>query len=179
MPPAAARLLLFTQSLPLTLFVVSAWAHDFSNDGWALAFQIGAVTGAVQLVALLPILRNQLSRLLTGANLFLIFGGVTVYTNSFYLLGWLDELRAAGVIVFVGIVCSLATVYSPTGVFEDSTGKPLPRKYSYYFLMAVLVALAWSAHFRVDPVLGGAIPWLFLALVKPLLHRWALAAAGE
>src|SRR5690606_23688031 len=126
----------FFQFLPLTVFLVVAQSHDFSLSGWGLAFRVGALVGLVQFVVLLPILRHRMNRLVTGMNLFLIVGGAAFYLRSVGLIFFLGELREAGVVLAVSLVCGVALFISRTGAFElVYADLKMQKKYSVYFFI--------------------------------------------
>src|SRR3989344_2582087 len=117
------RILLLIQFLPLSIFLAVARAHGFMGNAWPLAFKLGALAAALEIAILLPILRSKISRLIAGANLFLIVGGLAFFLNNHSLISLIDYLREAGVIIFVGIVCIVAILFVPTGVFEKQFSK--------------------------------------------------------
>lgn len=165
-------LLSLIQFLPLTLFVSVARYHGFEGDAWALAFQWGAVAAALELAILIPMLGSRMSRLIAGANLFLLVGGAAFYFKISFLLSGLAELGAAGLIVMVGVACGLAFFMTPTGVFEKTFSKTgAEKKYSIYFLIGIVSAFVWSFFNRENTTLGGVFPFIFLIGVKHVLQK--------
>ena len=85
-------------------------------------------------------------------------------------------MREAGVIIFVGIVCIVAILFVPTGVFEKQFSKGnFEKKFSIYFLIGIFLAFLWSFSHRGDPMMGGVAPFIFLIITKQLFQRKLLA----
>jgi len=165
------------QYLPLSLFVGIARVNGFTEAAWSRAFQFGAVIAVLELIILLPLMKNKLSRLIGGANLFLFVGGAGFFFKISSVITFLDSLREAGIIFFVGIVSMIAMLVTPTGVFEESFSKNrCERKFSVYFLLGVSVAFFWALQHRGNTLVGGVAPFIFLILLKQVLQRRMLAA---
>lgn len=166
------RLLSLIQFLPLSIFLGVARAHGFTGESWALAFQWGALTALVETIILLPLLGNGLSRLIAGANFFLILGGIAFFFNFQILLSLIDSSRESGIFFSLLLVCMLGILTTPTGVFEKGLSKSKAEiKYSRYFVIGIVAAIFWSIYFRGNPMLAGTLPFVSLALLKQLLQR--------
>jgi hypothetical protein len=164
------KLLLLLQYFPLSVFLSVARIYDFSNQGWEAAFAWGGLIAALEFLILIPILGNRLGRLIAGANLFLIVGGLGFYFHLSPVQNFLGFLREASLLFFVAVVCALAILTTQTGAFETKLSDQ-QKKYSICFLVAVIGAFAWSLSQRGNPLLGGMLPFVFLIFLKEYLER--------
>lgn len=153
------------QFLPLSLFAAWAFRHGVpTDDGWIEAFQVGAVAALLQLVVVLRRSRPA-NRLVLGANLWLLTGGLAALAQQWWLMRLYGALAETGIFVFMlgaGVVTTLAT---PAG-FVGTVGAPAAaiRRGSVYLLGATVLALAASVVFRGDRALAAALPVTALAL---------------
>ncbi len=160
------------QFLPLTLFILTARYYGSTVSAWAWAFQVGAIAAVVQLAILLPFLKTRLNRLIGGINLFLIIGGLGFFFNINFILNFMGQLRESGVILSVGIVCILATLFTHRGVFESSASRNnLEKRYSCYFILAVAIAFIWSYLNQGNTLFAGIIPLVSLVFLKNILQN--------
>ncbi|HEX4923809.1 MAG TPA: hypothetical protein VFV50_06975 [Bdellovibrionales bacterium] len=164
----------FVQFLPLTVFLATARALEFSADAWPAAFKWGAAASLVQVLALFWSRSFAVSRLVAGVNLFMFFGGLAFWLESAFLTGLLDGLRESALFLFVGVAVAFAMAVSRSGAFE----RELPRerqtlKLSALFLAAVLIAFIWSFEHRGDTLQAGVAPFVFLLLLKGALEKSA------
>lgn len=137
-----------------------------------MAFQAGGLAAAVELIILIPILKNRLSRLIAGTNLFLLVGGIGFFFQSLVITSFLAHFQEAGVFLFVGVVSVLAFIFSETGAFEVLfSNARLQKIFSFYFLLAITVAFVWSYMHRGSPLSGGVLPFIFLIILKYILQR--------
>jgi hypothetical protein len=158
------------QYFPLSVFLGVARAYDFSDQGWENAFIWGGIVASLEFMILIPILGNRLGRLIAGANLFLIFGGLGFYFQLSSFMNFLGFLKEASLLFFVIVVCSIAILTTSTGVFETKLSDK-QKIYSIYFLAGVVAAFAWSLSQRGNPLLGGMAPFVFLIALKGFLER--------
>lgn len=159
------------QFLPLTIFIGVARSHGFAGEAWPLAFKWGALTALLELIVLLPILGNRISRLISGANLFLIFGGTGFFFNISLFISLIDYLRTSAVFFFLILVCAGATLTTTTGVFEKAISKSgAEKRFSIYFLLGIFIVFIWSLYHRDDVMTGGTLPFISLILLKRFLQ---------
>ncbi|MGE3974114.1 MAG: hypothetical protein AB7F59_06265 [Bdellovibrionales bacterium] len=166
------KILALLQFFPLTAFLIIARSYDFTNQGWSIAFQWAALMAVIQLMILLPLLKNKMSRLVAGVNLFFIFGGIAFFFKNEILLNFMEYLKEAGIIFFVAVVCIAATIFSRTGVFETAISKShSEKKYSVYYLLATAFALIWAFAHRGDMISASAGPFILLNILKEVFER--------
>jgi hypothetical protein len=164
------KILPILQYFPLSVFLGVARAYDFSNQGWESAFIWGGIVATLEFMILIPILGNRLGRLIAGANLFLIFGGLGFYFQLSPFMNFLGFLKEASLLFFVVVVCVIAILATSTGVFETKHSDK-QKSYSICFLVGAVAAFAWSLSQRGNPLLGGMAPFVFLILFKEFLER--------
>lgn len=163
------------QFFPLAVFLLVARSHNFTGNAWYYAFQLGAIAALIETGILLFLVGHQLNRLMCGINLYLVVGGLSILFNISIMLNFLDSLREAGVIFFIGLVCVLATLFTRTGVFETTfSNKNLEKNFSLFFLVAIAVTFVWSYFHRGDTLMGGFIPILILVILKSMFQRQML-----
>jgi hypothetical protein len=167
-----SRLFSLVQFLPLTIFIGVARHRGFTAEAWSFAFQCGALVALVELVVLHYWIRQPLNRLLWGANLFLIFGGIAFRFDLNILMEALSFLKASAIFVSVGLVCIIALFTSKSGVFERQLSTSHNQKlYSIFFIGCVAVAFVWSSAFKDNNMLGGTFPFIALIVIKMGLQR--------
>lgn len=162
-------ILALLQFAPLSIFLGVARHFEFSADAWPMAFQFGAIAALVEFAILIPIMKNKLNRLIAGANLFLITGGVGFFLKNEVILNFLGHLRASALFFFVGVACLIATFTTSTGVFEAFLADGKERRKSLYYLAAIAVVFAWSYFNRHDSIAGGLLPFVFLIFFRKSL----------
>jgi hypothetical protein len=117
LPPSRVRSLAFAfiQFLPLSLFASYAfWYGAPSNERWVEAFTIGALAAAIQLLIVLSRGRPA-NRLILGANLYLLVGGIAATARQWWLLGVYGRLTETGIFLSILTVGVLATLLTPAG----------------------------------------------------------------
>lgn len=169
------------QFLPISICLGVARSLGSDGHAWSVAFQWGAIAAVIQLAILLPVLKNKMDRLVGGANLFLIVGGIGFGFKIGPILELFDVLRESVILASVGVVCILATVFTATGVFEEAfalTGNE--KRYSYFYLISIAVALGFSIENRGNTLLAGVLPFISLVLLKRVLSKFnSRAIVGE
>ncbi len=160
------------QFLPLTIFIGVARYFGFTAEAWSYAFQVGALIGILELVLILSLVNQPLNRMLWGANLFLIFGGIAFGMSLTPLMSAMDYFKASAIFISVGLVCFVALLTSETGVFEKSLStSPRQRFYSFVFLGGVVLAFTWSFAYKDNNTWGGTIPFVALIFLKLALQK--------
>jgi hypothetical protein len=166
------KILSLLQFIPLTIFLLLAKKYDMTGEAWSIAFQWGAVVAFLQLAILLPILKEKCHRLICGANLFLIFGGIAFYCNYQGLLTILNDARESLLFGCVAIICVLSIAFFKTGVFEiQYVNQQQQKRFSYIFLCLVIGAFIWSFWYRGDALWAGTMPFIVLLMSKRYLER--------
>lgn len=160
------RFLLLFQFLPVALFLYFARVN-----GWYIGFLVGSAAAVLEFV-LLFYFKVPVSRLLGGANLFLIYGAAVMYFQ--YLPGaqLLMIYQQSAIFFFILVFVIGATILTKGGAFENYHlyGKKTLR-YSVAFIACVVLALLVSYHFRGDNIKGGVLPFVALIAIKAFLQR--------
>lgn len=162
------------QFLPLSVFASYAFWRGVPDAGrWVEAFQVGAFAAAVELAVLLPRARPT-NRLILGANLYLLVGGVAAFAGQWWVLKAYDVLKESGIFVAMLAVGVVTTVATPAGfvALADADGHDV-RRASLWLLAATALALAMSIAFRGDRFWAAAGPVTGLALLQRVLARRA------
>lgn len=137
-----------------------------------MAFQLGALAAVIEFAILIPILKTKLSRLITGVNLFLIFGGLGFYFEIGFLLDILSQSRESGLMILIFLVCLLATAYTRTGIFEAQfSSVHHQKKFSIYYLILCLACVGFSWLNQGNNFLAGTVPVVTLVLVKYFMGK--------
>lgn len=155
------------QFLPLSSFASFAfWNGVPTNERWIQAFEFGALAGIVQLI-IIYFQPNPVNRLILGANLYLIVGGVAAFLNQWWLFKLYGSLQESAIFIFilgVGLITTFATAAGFLSVQTSAASKV--KNYSYYLLIATLVALLCSLLFQGDRTWSVIVPIIVLALLQ-------------
>jgi hypothetical protein len=162
--------------LALAVFAALAFGGGKATDEQMIyAFKVGAVIAAFEL-AVLFWRREPANRLIIGANLWLLVGGVAAILEQWWLLKGYQKIGEAGLFVAMLAVGLLTTAISPSG-FIAATGQRSRVLWSSAALVAaVLLALVAALHFRGDVRLAAVLPVIALSWLNRLLRR--VAASG-
>ena len=134
------------------------------------AFKLGSALAALELL-ILVFRRNPTNRLIVGANLWLILGGIAAFTEQWWLLRIYERFGEASlfaVMLAVGLVTTAAT---PSGFVAATGTKRKVQLASVALLAAVagalLLAIAYKGNIKVAavlPVIG--LSWLNRGLTQ-------------
>ena len=161
----------FSQFLPLSLFATYSFRTGApSQERLFEAFMIGAIAAAIQLLWVMGQQRPA-NRLILGANLWLLIGGVAAYLRLWEVLQIYKELREAGIFVLILLIGLLTTVFSPTGYIGGrSESSTIVRRYSLLLLLGTILALSLSLSFRGNTFIAAVLPIVFLVALNRLLN---------
>lgn len=158
--------------LPLLVFITYAlWDGPPPEERWLAAYKIASPLAIVQLVwaarSAAPI-----NRLLLGANLYLLVGGLCAWSGYEPGLGLLRELKGAGVLLSILLVGATLTLASRDGFVGATRGEARRiRRNSVWLLVATVIAFAVAYEFNASPKYGTAIPLVALVLVNRVLRE--------
>ncbi len=165
---------LIVQFLPLTLFATYAfWAGPTpAPNRWERAFVLGGVAAVVQMALVLR-RRAPVNRLLLGANLYLLVGGLATVTRQWRVLVLYGVLAEAGIFVAILLVGLVTTSVSPAGyVGRRHPDRRKVRRYSLVLLGLTAAGLAVTVVFRGSGTWPVALPLLVVAIANQVLaHR--------
>jgi len=156
--------------LPLIVFMLS---YDMFF-GWETSFIIAGIVSCLYLLFVFyKHIKHDLFML--GVNCFLIGGAIM----SIFKIGWLSSMyRYFGystILVWIFIVGLITTLFSEEGfVAVKHKNKKRVKLFSIYLLAGTLLAIAFSMYFANQIFTFGALPFIFLFLL-----RWLLVARLE
>ena len=163
------------QFVPLSFFASYAyWNGPPDRDRWMLAYEYAAVAAVVQLLIVLP-QRRPANRLILGASLYLIAGGLAAITQQVWLLRIYRDFQESAIFGCMLLIGSLTTIFSPVGyvgvatVDRATTGRATIRRSSIVLLAATLLALGCSILFRGNRQQAAVLPIVGLAIVQRVL----------
>jgi len=169
-----ARVLL--QFLPLTVFLrVALLQGTPQTENWLLAFAWGGSVAVVQLALFAVFARaHPMNRLILGVDVYLILGGVAVFSNQIGLLQALRGLQESGIFLCLLLVGLVTTMASPAGFVGAPavSGQHDTKVYSWILLGLAGVGALMSFVFRGQMVFSAAIPLIVLSLATRVFrHR--------
>ena len=158
--------------LALTFFAFLAFGRPNPTDEHLVfAFKAAAPVAVAELAALAWRTRPA-NRLILGANLWLIAGGLAAWLEQWWWLLAYKQWGEAGLFATMMTVGFLSTAFSPTG-FVGAVG---PRHTtviaSAWLLVAVGFALLAAIYFRGDVKLAAVVRVIALSWVNRLLRHW-------
>ncbi len=147
----------------LALFAAYAYANGHpTEERWESAFLLGGVLALLELIFLLS-RRAPANRLIVGANIWLLAGGIAAFFEQWWLLRGYEKLGEASVFLAMLVVGAFFTVLSPLGFLGILGPVRRVRNDSVILLIAVGVALAVAVVFRGDVKLAAVFPIIALA----------------
>lgn len=157
--------------IALAVFGAYAFAGPPSDQRWVAAFKLGAALAVMELLYLwwrsLPA-----NRLILGANLWLLAGGLAAATQQWWLLLGYQRWGEASLFVAMLVVGLAATLGSRAG-FVGAAGPPHKvRRASLALLAAVAGALATAVAFRGDAKLAAVLPVIGLSWLNRALRLY-------
>jgi hypothetical protein len=157
--------------LALALFAFLAFGGGATTDDKLLfAFKASAPVAVVEL-AVLFLRAAPANRLIVGANLWLVAGGLAALLQQWWWLKGYQQLGEASLFISMGIVGLATTALSPTGFVAAAGPRRAVILASLALLAAVLVALAAAVHFRGNLKYAAVIPVIALSWLNRLLRR--------
>ena len=174
------RFLPLVQFLPLSLFATYAFWHGApTNERWVEAFKLGGIAALVQLAIVLP-QRRPADRLILGANLYLVAGGVAAFTRQWWFLGWYGLVGPAGIFMFMFVVGAVTTFATSASFLAVPGAAPArARRYSLVLLAATLAAVVATHVFGSDGTRVAALAVLALALLRRALAARLAVSSGS
>ena len=166
------------QFVPLSFFASYAyWNGPPDRDRWMLAYQYAALAAVLQLLIVLP-QRRPANRLILGASLYLILGGLAASTQQIWLLRIYRDFQESAIFGCMLLIGTLTTLFSPVGFVgaapmnPGTTERTQVRRSSVILLLATLLALGCSIVFRGNRTQAAVLPIVGLAIVQRVLaHR--------
>ncbi|MDQ2734751.1 MAG: hypothetical protein M3Y55_07125 [Pseudomonadota bacterium] len=159
----------------LAVFAAVAFATALPSDEHLIyAFKVGGVVALAELAVLLW-RAAPANRLIVGANLWLLAGGVAAFAQQWWWLKGYQRLGEAGLFVSMLLVGIATTVFSPKGFVAAPGERRRVIFASLVLLAAVGIALAASVRYRGDVKLAAVLPVIALSWVGRLLGHSPLS----
>ena len=147
-----------------------------SDDTFVLAFKASALLAVVELWYLLA-RAAPANRLILGANIWLITGGVAAFLEQWWWLRIYQQAGEASLFLTMLLVGLVSTFSSPAGFIAKTGPKSSVRHASMVLLTAVGCALVVAIYFRGNVTYAAVIPVITLSWLNRLLrHRLASGA---
>ena len=158
--------------IALALFAYLAFSHGASSDdSFALAFKASALLAVVEIWYLLA-RAAPVNRLILGANIWLITGGVAAFLEQWWSLRIYQQAGEASLFLAMLLVGLVFTFSSPAGFIAKTGPKSSVRQASLVLLTAVVCALVVAVFFRGNVKYAAVIPVITLSWLNRLLrHR--------
>ena len=157
--------------LALAFFAFLAFGSGLATDERLVsAFKASAPVAVVELAALLWRVAPA-NRLIIGANLWLVAGGLAAFLEQWWLLKEYQQLGEASLFISMAAVGLASTALSPAG-FVAAAGPRRPVVLaSLALLAAVCLALVAAVHFRGNVKFAAVVPVIALSCLNRLLQR--------
>jgi len=157
--------------LALAFFAFLAFGSGTATDErLVFAFKASAPVAVVELAALLW-RSAPVNRLILGANLWLVAGGLAALLEQWWWLKGYQHLGEASLFVSMAVVGLASTALSPAG-FVAVAGQRRPVVLASLALLAgVCLALAAAIHFRGNVKFAAVVPVIALSWFNRFLQR--------
>ena len=158
--------------IALAFFAYLAFGLGPSTDEtFIFAFKASSLLAGIEL-GFLVARKAPANRLILGANLWLIAGGVAAFLQQWWWLRIYQQFGEASLFLSMLLVGVFATFSSPSGFIAKSGPKTSVKRASLILLAAVGCALVIAIYFRGNPKNAAVIPVIALSWLNRLLrHR--------
>ena len=158
--------------IALAFFAYLAFGRGPSTDDtFVFAFKASSLLAVVELGFLLA--RNSpANRLILGANLWLIAGGIAAFLQQWWWLRIYQQFGEASLFLAMLLVGVFSTFSSPSGFIAKTGPQSSVKRASLVLLAAVGGALVVAIYFRGNVKYAAVIPVIALSWLNRLLrHR--------
>lgn len=157
--------------LALTVFAAMAFSGGSPDDDrMLLAFKVSSGIAAIELMALY--LRSQpANRLIIGANLWLLAGGLAAFTQQWWWLKAYQNLGESSLFISMLAVGVVTTLVSPAGFVAACGAKRQVFIGSLALLAAVAIALSVSVYFKGNVKFAAVLPVIALSWFNRFLSH--------
>jgi nitrate reductase gamma subunit len=155
--------------IALAVFAAIAFTGPSMDEKFILAFKAGAALAVIELAALFYRAKPA-NRLIVGANLWLLAGGVAALLEQWWLLKAYQRIGEASLflsMLAVGVVTTAASKAGFVGTFGDRKAVLVG---SLALLVGVAAALAAAVYFRGDVKFAAAVPVIALSWFNRLVN---------
>ena len=158
--------------LALAFFAYLAFGRgSVTDETFVFAFKASSLLAVVELAFLLA-RSAPANRLILGANLWLIAGGVAAFLEQWWWLRVYQQFGEASLFLAMLLVGVFSTLFSPSGFIAKRGPSVSVRRSSLVLLASVGCALAVAIYFRGNVKYAAVIPVIALSWLNRLLrHR--------
>jgi uncharacterized membrane protein YdcZ (DUF606 family) len=160
----------------LAVFAAYAFGQGASPSDARMitAFKLGACLAVVELI-ILARRAKPANRLIVGANLWLLIGGLAAFFQVWWVLQGYQRFGEASLFVAILLVGIVSTLALPGGFVATQGPRRKVLIASGVLLAAVLAALANAIAFKGDARLAAVLPVIALSWLNRALQRFASA----
>ena len=159
--------------LALALFAYLAFSSGPpSDERFVFAFKVAGCVALLEMVVRLS-RAAPASRLILGANLWLVAGGLAAFTQQWWWLQAYQRLGESGLFISMLLVGVVSTAFSEVGFIAVPGERRRVLMLSIVLLIAVLAALLMSVRFRGSVQWAAVVPVIALSWLQRLLRRLA------
>ena len=158
--------------IALAFFAYLAFARGQSTDeAFIYAFKASSLLAVAEL-ALLLARKAPANRLILGANVWLIAGGVAAFAEQWWWLRIYQQFGEASLFLSMLLVGVVSTLFTPSGFIAKLGPKLNVQRSSLFLLAAVGCALIVAIYFRGNVKYAAVVPVIALSWLNRLLrHR--------
>lgn len=157
--------------LALALFAYLAFGRgQTSDEQFVSAFKVSGAVALIELVVLLA-RAAPANRLIIGANLWLIAGGIAAFVEQWWFLRIYQHFGEASLFFAMLCVGIVATVASPAGFIGKQGQQDKVLRASVMLAAAVAVALLAAIYFRGNVKFAAVLPVIALSWLGRMLRR--------
>ena len=157
--------------LALALFAYLAFGRGpTSDEQFVFAFKMCGAVAAIELVVLLA-RAAPANRLIVGANLWLIAGGLAAFLEQWWFLRVYQHFGEASLFFAMLCVGVLSTAVSPSGFIGKPGQRDKVLRASVLLASAVIAAMLVAIYFRGNVKLAAVMPVIALSWLGRLLRR--------
>jgi hypothetical protein len=157
--------------LALALFAYLAFSSGPpSDERFVFAFKVAGFVALLEMAALWW-RAAPANRLIVGANLWLVAGGLAAFTQQWWWLQAYQRLGESGLFISMLLVGVVSTAFSDLGFIGAPDERRRVLALSIVLLLAVSVALLVSVRFRGTVQWAAVVPVIALSWLQRLLRR--------
>jgi hypothetical protein len=156
----------------LAVFAYLAFGRGQATDeAFVFAFKVSSLLAVAELAFLLA-RSAPANRLILGANLWLVAGGLAAFVEQWWWLRIYQQFGEASLFVAMLLVGVFATRFTPSGFVAKLGPKAAVMRASLVLLAAVCCALGVAIYFRGNVKYAAVLPVIALSWLNRLLrHR--------
>lgn len=164
--------------LALAVFAAMAFGHGTPTQQQLIgAFQWGAALAVAELMLLVAWRRGPVNRLIIGANVWLILGGLAGFTQQWWFLRLYERLGESSLFATMFVVGLATTAGTPSGFVGTAGARPRVMLASVALLVAVGAAFVVAQANQGNTKIAAVLPVIGLSWLSRGLKHFALGQA--